>query len=87
MLPHTSVCSGAQGTHFAIYSGTREQIRLYLLTSGCTWITLIALLRAKAKTFGLSVQFEFVAICFTQEMYSVSFVFLAQGSWHIEWEV
>lgn len=56
-------------------SGTREQLKLYLLASACTWITFIALLWAKAKTLGLSLQFEFVAICFTPEMHPVRFVF------------
>lgn len=58
----------------------REQSELCLLTSGCTWTTLTALLLGKAKTVGLSLQFELVSICFTQEMCSVRFVFLAQGS-------
>lgn len=39
-------------------------------------MTFIALIWAKAKTFGLGLQFELVAICFTQEMYSDTFVFL-----------
>lgn len=45
---------------YTVYSGTREQIRLYLLTSGCTWMTFIALIWANAKTLGLGLQFELV---------------------------
>lgn len=72
------------GAHLAMYNRTREQIKLYLLASGGTWITFTALLGAKAKTSGLSLQLEFVTICFTQGMGFVSFVFLVQGSRHIQ---